>query len=284
MNLYERLKVTQDAPPEVIRAAYRALAQTVAPDEVRQARLTALNEAYETLIDPQARAAYDATWRVAGPDIVLGETGSAACAVPTAEAADAGLDITLDALLVPPSADAAPGALTSDDDLADPWQSVYDAPPVSRPRSWVQQPLVWAGGALAVLAIAGAGVWGWQLYSANRLAEGMAAQMGVAASGLRLPPESVMPPSADEGARTPSVAELSRMSDEELLNVLPTLNEPQTTGSAQGGASVTRLHPGRGAFAGRHPLDGAPLNLRTEGKLVDPLAPEVPSSLAPRQR
>ena len=67
MNHYERLKVTQDAPPEVIRAAYRALAQALPQDEHREARLTELNTAYETLIDPELRQAYDTVLTVSVP-------------------------------------------------------------------------------------------------------------------------------------------------------------------------------------------------------------------------
>ena len=69
MNHYERLKVTQDAPPEVIRAAYRALAnrlqaQPPAPgvaSDAAQEEMMGLNAAYETLIDPMLRRDYDAS-------------------------------------------------------------------------------------------------------------------------------------------------------------------------------------------------------------------------------
>lgn len=69
MNHYERLKVTQDAPPEVIRAAYRALANRLqanptAPGggaDAAQEEMMGLNAAYETLIDPMLRRDYDAS-------------------------------------------------------------------------------------------------------------------------------------------------------------------------------------------------------------------------------
>ena len=70
MNHYERLKVTQDAPPEVIRAAYRALANRLHPDrsggdtgpqDSAHEQMAALNGAYEVLIDPVLRRDYDAT-------------------------------------------------------------------------------------------------------------------------------------------------------------------------------------------------------------------------------
>jgi hypothetical protein len=60
---YENLKVARNAPLEVIRAAYRVLAQKHHPDindsadASRVMRL--LNEAWETLSDPERRAAHD---------------------------------------------------------------------------------------------------------------------------------------------------------------------------------------------------------------------------------
>ena len=61
---YSRLKVAPDAPPEVIRAAYRALAQKYHPDRHRgsirhEIVLTALNKAQDVLLDPERRAAHD---------------------------------------------------------------------------------------------------------------------------------------------------------------------------------------------------------------------------------
>lgn len=61
---YARLKVAQDAPPEVVRAAYRALAQKYHPDHHQgsirhEVMLAALNKAYEVLMDPARRAAHD---------------------------------------------------------------------------------------------------------------------------------------------------------------------------------------------------------------------------------
>ena len=61
---YSRLKVAQDAPPEVIRAAYKALAQKVHPDRHQgslrhELVLAALNKARDVLLDPARRAAHD---------------------------------------------------------------------------------------------------------------------------------------------------------------------------------------------------------------------------------
>lgn len=60
---YENLRVARNAPPEVIRAAYRVLAQRYhpdvnpSPDAARVMKL--LNEAYAVLSDPQQRAVHD---------------------------------------------------------------------------------------------------------------------------------------------------------------------------------------------------------------------------------
>jgi curved DNA-binding protein CbpA len=61
---YEILKITRDAPQEVVRAAYRALTLKYHPD--RHAAdpgatemMALLNSAYETLSDPVKRREYD---------------------------------------------------------------------------------------------------------------------------------------------------------------------------------------------------------------------------------
>jgi curved DNA-binding protein CbpA len=63
-DYYQTLGVSPDAPPEVIRAAYRVLAQKHHPDRNDQARdaheiTTRINEAYSVLSDPEQRRAYD---------------------------------------------------------------------------------------------------------------------------------------------------------------------------------------------------------------------------------
>ena len=64
-NHYENLKVTRDAPIEVIRAAYRSLCQKYHPDrnagsETATQMMKLLNVAYETLTDLAKRQQYDA--------------------------------------------------------------------------------------------------------------------------------------------------------------------------------------------------------------------------------
>lgn len=68
MDHYERLRVSRDAPLEVIRAAYRALAAKHHPDRHGQSEganvdMALLNGAYEVLGDPITRAQYDAELR-----------------------------------------------------------------------------------------------------------------------------------------------------------------------------------------------------------------------------
>ena len=61
---YENLKVARDAPPEVIRAAYRSLSQKYHPDRNpgnsdASRIMVALNVAFETLSDPAKRQEHD---------------------------------------------------------------------------------------------------------------------------------------------------------------------------------------------------------------------------------
>ncbi|MFL9929829.1 J domain-containing protein [Paraburkholderia sp. RL18-103-BIB-C] len=62
---YDNLRVTRNAPPGVIKAAYRALSQEFHPDKNLGRDTTRImkiiNEAYAVLSDPEARARYDAT-------------------------------------------------------------------------------------------------------------------------------------------------------------------------------------------------------------------------------
>lgn len=61
---YDNLKVARDAPPEVIRAAYKTLSQRYHPDRnpgnAEAARImTIINASYDVLCDPQKRRAHD---------------------------------------------------------------------------------------------------------------------------------------------------------------------------------------------------------------------------------
>ncbi|MGA2512718.1 MAG: J domain-containing protein [Candidatus Limnocylindrales bacterium] len=60
-DYYEVLQVDHRADPEVVRAAYRALARKYHPDHGGDpTRMIALNDAWDVLGDPARRAAYDA--------------------------------------------------------------------------------------------------------------------------------------------------------------------------------------------------------------------------------
>lgn len=67
MDLYAELGVTPQAEPEVIRAAFRALAQRYHPDRqvaasaLWAAKMARINLAYNVLSQPERRHAYDAS-------------------------------------------------------------------------------------------------------------------------------------------------------------------------------------------------------------------------------
>lgn len=61
---YDNLKVARNAPPEVIRAAYKTLSQKYHPDRNQDNPeairiIQIINTAYEVLSDPERRAAHD---------------------------------------------------------------------------------------------------------------------------------------------------------------------------------------------------------------------------------
>ncbi len=67
MDLYSELGVTPQAEPEVIRAAYRALALRYHPDRqagaLASAKMARINHAHSVLSKPESRRAYDASLR-----------------------------------------------------------------------------------------------------------------------------------------------------------------------------------------------------------------------------
>lgn len=295
MNHYERLKVSQDAPPEVIRAAYRALAAKLHPDRQQQggtetgpddamhAQMAALNQAYEVLIDPKLRLAYDATLAPSRPTVV----------------APSGLDAS-----APDLAHEPPARVDMD------WLTPK---PAATPVYWppTRRTMVLGGGLVAVVALLG-GSWLYTMEGQHRMEQALSDQYGqpVATTEPAMPGAPGAAPqvthtemSAAEriierelaaaeksgkstGGRRPSVEELSRMSDEELLKVLPTLDgqgggaEPATLPPATGGgkrATAARATPS----SARHPLDGKPLGLRADMQLPE-VAPAQQAGKAKR--
>lgn len=82
LDPYATLHVTPDADEAVITAAYRALARRHHPDlagEAATAAMAALNQAWELIGKPEARAAYDAQRRLSlvatGPGHPAGRNG-----------------------------------------------------------------------------------------------------------------------------------------------------------------------------------------------------------------
>lgn len=83
---YAILQVSQDADQDVLQAAYRALARRLHPDHsddpTAGAQMAKLNAAWETLGDPERRAAYDRT-HLAG--VILDSTARSATATTRAD-------------------------------------------------------------------------------------------------------------------------------------------------------------------------------------------------------
>ena len=88
-DLYQVLQVAPGAEPEVIRAAYRALAQKHHPDAGgTQERMAELNHAWAVLGEPQARRHYDRGRVVASSRAAArADTAAQAAAAQAAEAA-----------------------------------------------------------------------------------------------------------------------------------------------------------------------------------------------------
>jgi DnaJ domain len=255
VNHYERLKVSQDAPAEVIRAAYRALAGKLhpdrqgadtGPDDSMHTQMAGLNAAYEVLIDPKLRQDYDAT---------LAPASAGALA---ASRVDAG-------------ADSRQGPSTRVDlDWLSPKATKSQG---LRSRS---QPMMVLGASLAAGVLLGLGWFVWQVMGQHQMERALSDQYaahppGVAPLAADVPvPEDLPPPIVDTSTalhHKPTVDELSHMSDEELIKVLPTLDQPEP-------AAPERKHANDRVGAQHHLLDGSPLNLRTDRQLIDPLAPD----------
>lgn len=256
MNHYERLKITQDAPPEVIRAAYRALSQRVpADDPDRETTLTQLNVAYELLRDEAARQDYDAMLNL-----------SKATAFADIDApASVDLDVSLDDLAgLPSSGQELQGEWTPPPEDADHFHAGASTP-APRTGLWL---------ALAIAAIVGVmacAVWWWKQSSQTDHASRVLSDQFT--GQVRNESMTDLPPSQDEADPLAhlSVEDLERMSDEELLAALPSLDgsnkrEAFVSDRPQSGARGTS----RATRQAQHPLDGDPLALKTVGELLAP--------------
>jgi curved DNA-binding protein CbpA len=299
VNHYERLKVSRDAPPEVIRAAYRALANKLHPDRVgggqggpddeRHAQMAALNAAYETLINAKSRESYDEALALSDTPSTFGGHSSFGNGHSAFNATGYGATASADGPVSGfAGADSRQGPNTRVDmDWLNPRTSAVEGlwPPTR--RTWMLGGGV--GGLLAVVLV----FWGWHIWGQHQTERALSRQYSQSATGdvavLSRPDVAVQapvraPPAVGAGTHRPTVEELSRMSDEELLQVLPSLDGDPTKVPVSTSASTTAagLPPSAAPAAAAaplvvapakpHPLDGTPLNLRADRELIDPLA------------
>lgn len=267
MGHYSRLKVTQDAPVEVIRAAYRVLAAKYHPDRhvtdepggaEAHAEMSALNTAYQVLINPQTRKDYDA---------LLAERKALRKAKVVTKAA-----ATVDA-----AESEAPVSTKVDME----WQPPK---PAQEEGVWpLNKRMMFLVGSLSGVVLFGVTMWVWQLMLQHQMERALSDQYAARPAQVVPPAEPVVMPSAlhmlpvdaqvagvAAGAsapqaeadlvasmpkRLPSVTDLSKLSNEELAQLLPETN----------GSSISRRR------IARHPLDGQPLNLRQDGQLIEVL-------------
>lgn len=295
MNHYECLKVTPDAPTEVIRAAYRALAGKSHPDrqggsggrdDSTHVQMVAINAAYEVLINPELRAEYDA---------MLAARAKAARPAPERPRPVSSSSSASEA----PERDHGFSETRIDVDWVMP-KPVGPAPlwPLTGFRKYLAL-------ALTLLLLWGV-IWSvWNLVIRHQMDTALSVQFAQHPRALdddeaasqddeaaRLPSSRSVMARAVEARREqqlademlqqqasaparaassppppgfdhqPTVTELAQLSDEQLVAILPSLGE---------------LQPAKGSFSrqvenAHHPLDGKPLNLRTDRQLIDPLA------------
>ena len=267
MNHYERLKVNPDAPIEVIRAAYRALAAKHHPDRHTQpgsshGDMVALNAAYEVLADPAARAAYDAELADAEPAAsTFADTGPAS-RFQNLWRSTMGFG---NGDTRPPGQPAAPELDESRVDVH--WQPPL---PMASANPWLSKKrLVPLAGLAGVAALVVVVLWAratmQQMEAEQTLSQhyggklpvggtaGTATGITTGTTGTPGMPNAGPMGMASPGGR-PAHSSAATMSDEELLA------EPTLPGQA---AATPRSN---------HVLDGTPLTLRQDKALLDPLA------------
>jgi hypothetical protein len=263
VNHYERLKVSRDAPLEVIRAAYRALAAKHHPDRISHTRpdaphadMAALNTAYQVLANPATRAAYDAE--------IAPEVPKAPSPGPRWRQQWRDTEYQSTQAFQATQQASAPGGL---DDAQDSRVDVswLTAPPAAPANPWLVPrrliPLMVITG-VAVLAV---GVWWGRLALAQLKAERVLSSN----YAVRGPAASPYVDPGAEGALARYESTGALPSDEELLA------EPPLMPGARPVAPPALPVPATAAPK-PHPLDGSPLALRTESRLVDPLTSPAP--------
>lgn len=263
MNHYERLKVNPEAPPEVIRAAYRALAAKLHPDrkggdagpnEHAHEEMAALNASYLVLMDEKARADYDRTLKGkvhAAPESDAPGRGAGRTAWGgRARAASTEPEPELESVMA--------GQNGADTRIDIDWLMAMPA----APQVWYKNPR-WVSAAVVAGGLVLSGLVWWGVHEAERLEfDRSLAQRGAVEPAAQVPQAAapvvpVAPQAAASGASMPelSAEQLSKMSDEELLAAMPKLLNDNV--------STTASHPTLMAPSGpAHPLDGQPLGLK----------------------
>lgn len=235
MSHYARLKVTQDAPVEVIRAAYRVLAAKFHPDRqtstdesevaAAHAEMVALNAAYQVLNNPQARREYDA---LLGKKQSLSRKGKASSAAepvspaPQHAAPDPHQGARVDMDWMPPKS-------------------------VPEPSAWpLSRKVMFIGGSFAGLVMAVAAYSFWQMLVQHQMDKALSDQYAASpppvaqedANATTLPLRVMPAPAAGPASAAapveaaeplpgmPKLSDLSRMSNEELVRVVPDLHRP----------------------------------------------------------
>ncbi len=277
MNHYERLKVSPEAPPEVIRAAYRALAAKMHPDrkvgdsgpgDKLHEDMAALNASYLVLMDSKARTEYD-QW--------LAEEALRVKLASQSPAGESrwGLPRRRSPVVTEPSREEAPDTRV---DMAWSTGSASLLPP-----PWFKEPKWMIALGCSFLLALGGTIWG-ALQQVQHL------ELGTLPAVVRdrLPPPPGYPPPTSEGQQDSGAAsepalspqQMAHMSDSELLAAMPQLLEGEKSSAGQSAKTdpmsavdAAIENAGKVAVAapkspalemptGHHLLDGQPLTLQ----------------------
>ncbi len=265
VNHYERLKVNRDAPLEVIRAAYRALAAKHHPDRVSHSRpdaphadMAALNSAYEVLANPTARAAYDAELKAAAAK----SSPSAKRRYAWRHSQQANDHAAPEQFQ--PTQFQTTEFQTSMQHSLDPQESRVEVnwlPPSAQPleNPWMTKrrlvPMaILMGGVMFAIGAWWANLTVRQMEAERTLSSHYDRQIQPGTI-VRSEPDVATPPPANDAATLPTA--------EELLAGASSSTQPSAADSTR--AAVAAL----ARPSARHPLDGTPLGLRPEGRLVE---------------